>query len=163
MDWDNRNYGLAPFREAAHLSGLEFMRRIAAGEYPDPPICRPLTFRLVEVAEGFAAFEGETGPHLMNPMGGVHGGWALTLIDSAAGVAAHSILPPGKVHATIETKANFSRPIRPDAGKVRCEARVVAAGRTVISCEARVFDAAGKVLAHGVSTVMALDTPDPRR
>ena len=52
-------------------------------------------------------FEGETGPHLLNPMGGVHGGWALTLIDSASGVAAHSTLPPGKIITTIETKGNF--------------------------------------------------------
>jgi uncharacterized protein (TIGR00369 family) len=109
------------------------------------------------VGEGFAVYEGETGPHLLNPLGGVHGGWALTLIDSATGVAAHSTLPPGKVHATIETKGNFSRPIRADTGKVRCEARVVSAGRSVISCEAKVFDSAGKVLAHGTSTVMVLD------
>jgi uncharacterized protein (TIGR00369 family) len=89
----------------------------------------------------------------------VHGGWALTLIDSATGVAAHTTLPPGKIHATIETKGNFSRPIRPDTGKVRCEARVVSVGRTVISCEARVIDSNGKVLAHGTSTVMVLDAP----
>jgi uncharacterized protein (TIGR00369 family) len=159
VDWDNRAYGLAPLKEAAHLSGLEVMRKIATGEFPDPPICKQLTFRLVEVGEGFAVFEGETGPHLLNPLGGVHGGWALTLIDSATGVAAHSTLPPGKVHATIETKGNFSRPIRPDTGRVRCEARVVSVGRTVISCEAKVFDSAGKVLAHGTSTVMVLDAP----
>lgn len=159
MDWNSRTYGPAPFKAGAHLSGLEFMRKIAAQEYPDPPICKQLTFRLVEVGEGFAVFEGETGLHLMNPMGGVHGGWALTLIDSATGVAAHSTLPPGKIHATIETKGNFARPIRADAGKVRCEARVVSAGRTVISCEAKVLDGAGKVLAHGTSTIMVLDAP----
>ena len=159
MDWDNRTYAPAPFKQAAHLSGLELMRKIATGEFPDPPICKQLTFRLTEVGKGFAVFEGETGPHLMNPMGGVHGGWALTLIDSATGVAAHTTLPPGKIHATIETKGNFSRPIRPDTGKVRCEARVVSVGRTVISCEARVIDSNGKVLAHGTSTVMVLDAP----
>jgi len=159
MDWNSRAYGLAPFKDGAHLSGLDFMRKIASGEYPDPPICKQLTFRLVEVGEGFAVFEGETGPHLANPMGSVHGGWALTLIDSATGVAAHTTLPPGKIHTTIETKANFSRPIRPDAGKTRCEARVVSAGRTLISCEAKVLDASGKVLAHGTSTIMVLDSP----
>jgi acyl-coenzyme A thioesterase PaaI-like protein len=52
---------------------------------------------------------GETGPHLLNPMGGVHGGWALTLIDSASGVAAHSTLAREKIITTIETKGNFSR------------------------------------------------------
>ena len=155
--WDQRTYGTAPFKEGAHLSGLEFMRKIADGAYPDPPICKQLTFRLVQVEEGFAVFEGDTGPHLLNPMGTVHGGWALTLIDSATAVAAHSTLPPGKVHTTIETKANFSKPIRADSGRIRCEARVVSAGKTIISCEAKVLDASGRVLAHGTSTLMMLD------
>ena len=44
MDWNNRAYGIAPFKEGSHLSGLEFMRKVATGEYPDPPICRQLTF-----------------------------------------------------------------------------------------------------------------------
>ena len=105
VDWDNRAYGPAPFKQAAHLSGLELMRKIATGEYPDPPICKQLTFRLIEVGEGYAVFEGETGPHLMNPMGGVHGGWALTLIDSATGVAAHTTLPPGRSTRPSKRKA----------------------------------------------------------
>lgn len=159
IDWDRLNYGLVPPREAAGLTGLQFMQQIADGVFPDPPICRQLRFRLTRVEEGFAVFEGDTGSQLLNPMGSVHGGWALTLIDSATGVAAHSTLPPGKVHTTIETKGNFSRPIRADAGRVRCEARVVSAGRTIISCEARVLDSADKVLAHGTSTIMVLDLP----
>jgi uncharacterized protein (TIGR00369 family) len=44
-------------------------------------------------------------------MGGMHGGWALTLIDSAGGCAGHSLLPAGSEYTTIEAKANFARPI----------------------------------------------------
>ena len=157
FDWSRAEVGVAPFAEGAHLSGLEFMRKIASGEYPNPPICRQLTFRLVEVDEGYAVFEGETGPHLLNPMGIIHGGWALTLIDSATGVAAHTTLPPGKYHTTLETKGNFSRAIKADAGVIRCEARVVSTGKTIMSCEGRVTDSSGRTLAHGTSTVMALD------
>jgi uncharacterized protein (TIGR00369 family) len=87
----------------------------------------------------------------------VHGGWALTLIDSAAGCAAHSLMPAGVGYATVETKANFSRPITQDTGRVRAEARVVARGRQIISAEARVLDGSGRVLAHGTSTVIVLD------
>jgi len=32
-------------------------------------------------------------------MGGVHGGWALTLIDSACGCAGQSLLPAGAGYA----------------------------------------------------------------
>ncbi|MBY0447381.1 MAG: PaaI family thioesterase [Hyphomonadaceae bacterium] len=161
MDWSERRYGVIPLSQASALSGIAFLRNIISGAYPDPPIGRQLTFRLVEVEQGFAVFEGETGPHLLNPLGGVHGGWALTLIDSACAVAAHTTLAPGKAHATIETKANLSRPIRADTGLVRCEGRVVTSGRTIISSEAKVMDAAGRVLAHGTSTIMVIDAPPP--
>jgi uncharacterized protein (TIGR00369 family) len=89
-------------------------------------------------------------------MGGVHGGWALTLIDSAGGCAALSLMPAGLGFATIETKANFSRLITKDTGLVRAEAHVVAQGRQIISTEARVLSREGKVLAHGTSTLMVL-------
>jgi acyl-coenzyme A thioesterase PaaI-like protein len=53
------------------------------GRLPHPPISRTSTFWLVEIGDGFAAFEGEPGDHLLNPMGTAHGGWAMTLIDRA--------------------------------------------------------------------------------
>jgi uncharacterized protein (TIGR00369 family) len=143
------------------MSGREVLQAIIDGQLPPPPIAQTLSFRLVEVGDGFAAFEGETGQHLLNPMGIVHGGWALTLIDSAAGCAAHTLLPPGAAYTTVETKVNFSRPIARDTGRVRAEGRVIARGRRIISCEARVADAAGRVLAHGTSTLMVLaERPD---
>ncbi len=115
-----------------------------------------LSFWITEVGDGFAAFEGDPGPHLLNPMGGVHGGWALTLIDSAGGCAGLSLLPAGTGFATIETKANLARPIGTDTGRVRAEGRVVAQGRQIISTEARVLSKDGKVLAHGTSTLMVV-------
>ena len=148
------SYGIATPDDVAGMTGKEVLQAISVGKLPAPPIAQTLTFWLVEVGDGYAAFEGEAGPHLLNPMGTVHGGWALTLIDSAAGCAAHSLLPAGAGYATVETKANFSRPITKDTGRVRAEARVVGRGRQIISAEARVLDASGRVLAHGTSTVM---------
>lgn len=112
---------------------------------------------LQAVGDGFAAFEGEPGPHLLNPTGGVHGGWALTLIDSVVGCAGHSLLPAGAGYTTIETKGNFSRPIARDTGHVRAEGHAVAQGRQIISAEARVLAADGRVLAHGTSTLLVLN------
>src|SRR5215813_2103879 len=149
-------YGVATPAEAAGKTGREFLQAILDGVLPMPPICEILSFRLVEVGDGFAAFEGEPGRHLLNPMGGVHGGWALTLIDSVGGCAAHSLLPAGVGYTTIETKGNFSRPITAQAGRVRAEGRVVAQGRQIISAEARVLASDGKTLAHGTTTVLVL-------
>ena len=157
MDWDSLDYGVATPAQAAGLSGRELLQGIIDGRQPNAPICRPLTFRLVEVGDGFAAFEGEPGPHLLNPMGGVHGGWALTLIDSATGCAGMTVLPAGTGYTTVETKGNLVRAIATDAGMVRCEGRVLGRGRRIISCDALVRYAGGRLLAHGTSTLMVIE------
>jgi len=137
-------------------SGLETLRAMIAGALPPPPIAATLGFRLVEVGEGRAVFEGMPGPHLLNPLGAVHGGYALTLIDSAAGCALHSALPAGIGYTTVETKVNFVRPIDPAGGPVRCEGRVLSRGRTIATADAFLTSDAGKLLAHGTSTLILL-------
>ena len=149
-------FGLAPYEQIARMSGKQVLQAIVAGELPQALISKTLSFWIVEVGDGFAAFEGEPGAHLLNPMGTVHGGWALTLIDSVAACAGHSLLPAGIGYTTIETKGNFSRPITKETGRVRAEARAVGRGRQIISSEAKVIDAGGRILAHGTSTIMAL-------
>jgi uncharacterized protein (TIGR00369 family) len=149
------DYGVPTQADVAGLTGRQILEGLIEGRLPAPPIAQPLTFWLTEVGDGFAVFEGEPGEHLLNPMGNVHGGWALTLIDSACGCAAMTTLPAGVSYATIETKGNFSRPITKDTGRVRCEGRIIAKGRQILLTEAKMLDRAGKVLAHGTSTVMA--------
>lgn len=150
------SYGLASREDWARLSGRELLQAVVDGRLPQAPISQAMSFWIVEVGEGFAAFEGDPGAHLLNPAGGVHGGWALTLIDSATGCAAHTLLPAGTGYTTLETKGNFVRPISAGTGRVRCEGRVVSPGRQIMTAEARVTGADGKVLAHGTSTLLVL-------
>lgn len=153
---DGVTYGLATPDQVVGLSGLQILQEMIEGRLPAPPICQGLTFRLTEIEEGRAVFVGETGRHLFNPLGTVHGGWALTLIDSATGCAAMSCLAAGISYTTVETKANMVRPILADTGLVTCEARVLARGRQIITADASVKDSAGRLLAHGGSTMMVL-------
>jgi uncharacterized protein (TIGR00369 family) len=158
MDGKDRiRYGLPTPTEVFGKTGREILQAIIDGDLPQPPISETMSFWITEIGSGFAVFEGEPGPHLLNPMGGVHGGWALTLIDSACGCAGYSLLAAGTSFATVETKANFSRPITKDTGRVRTESHVLAQGTRIISAEARVLSRDGKVLAHGTSTIMVLD------
>ena len=154
LDVPKPRYGVVDPKATAALTGREVLQAIIAGELPAPPMAKTLDFALVEVGEGSAVFEGEPGEAFLNPMGAVHGGWALTLVDSATGCAGMSLLPPGGRYTTLETKVNFSRPITKDIGRVRTEARVVSRGRRILSTEARVTDARGRILAHGTSTLM---------
>ena len=138
-----RDCGVTDPAEARRMTGRELLEAIMDGRLPAPPMARTLSFLLTEVGDGFAVFEGDPGPRLLNPLGVIHGGWALTLIDSAAGCAGHSLLPAGASYTTVETKVNFSRPITTETGRVRAEGRVVNRGRRVISCDGRIVDARG--------------------
>jgi uncharacterized protein (TIGR00369 family) len=154
-------YGVTPPAEMSAMTGLQFLQAMVRGEVPQAAICEPLSFRLTEVSEGFAAFEGEPGPQLFNPQGGVHGGWAMTMIDSAAGCAGLSLLPTDTVFTTLETKVNMTRAITAKTGTVRTESRVVSSGRRVITCEAHVRDVSGRILAHGTSTLLVVPREPP--
>jgi uncharacterized protein (TIGR00369 family) len=143
-------------RELMSMTGLEGLRAMVEGRFPPPSIAATMGFTLVEVEHGIAVFEGEPSDKILNPLGVVHGGWALTLIDSACGAAGHTTLPAGVGYGTLETKANFVRPIAPTTGKLRAEGRELAQGRTILTAEAKITDARGKLYAHGTSTCMII-------
>ena len=149
-------YGALTPDQIAVKTGLELFQALLRGEAPQAPISQPMRFDLVEAEFGFCAFEGEPDMSLINPLGNIHGGWALTLIESAAGCAAHTTLPAGVGYATVETHCNFTRAIRPNSGTLRCEGRVLNAGKSLITAEAVLKDAEGRIAAHGGSTLMVL-------
>ena len=134
------------------LSGLEFLRRVVAGELPRPPIAALMNFSVAEVSEGRAVFTAEPAEYHYNPIGVVHGGLAATLLDSAMGCAVHSTLPAGAGYTTLEVKVNFVRPLTAETGRVRCEARVIHVGGRTATAEGRVLDGGGKLYAHGTTT-----------
>lgn len=138
------------------MSGLEALQALIEGRFPPPSISTTLNFRLVEIEHGYAVFEGEPTDAVLNPMGIVHGGWTMTLIDSACGCAGHTTLPANVGYGTLETKANMVRPITATTGLLRAEGRVLGQGRTIITAEAKITDAKGKLYAHGTSTCMII-------
>ena len=141
---------------AVESSGLETIEAIFAGRLPPPPIGELLGFRGVEVERGRAVFELEPGPQHYNPIGSVHGGVAMTLLDSAMGCAIHSMLDAGVRYTTLEVKTNFIRAMTADTGLVRCEGTVLHSGSRVATAEGKVLDAEGKLLAHGTTTCLIL-------
>jgi uncharacterized protein (TIGR00369 family) len=147
--------------QAAHaagktLSGLAYMHEMIAGRIPVPPIMRLLGYRLAQVAEGLAVFECEPGEQHYNPIGVVHGGLAMTLLDSAMGCCVHTRLPAGGAYTTLEVKVNLVRAITAKTGTVRATGRVIHMGGKTATAEARLEDAAGKLYAHGTTTCIIL-------
>ena len=133
------------------LAGIDYVRAIFAGELPAPPIADLMGFRGVEAEPGRAVFEIVPGEQHYNPIGSVHGGVALTLLDSAMGCAVHTLLEAGVGYTTLELKANFVRPIRADTGVVRCEGTSCTPARGSRRPRAA-SPTAGKLLAHGTTT-----------
>jgi uncharacterized protein (TIGR00369 family) len=144
--------GTIPHADLALYSGLELLQRIVDGKYPVPPMAVLLNFTLSQVSEGKAVFHGMPNDKHLNPLGGVHGGWAATLLDSALGCAVQTTLQRGEAYTTVEFKVNLTRPITPKTGEVVCEGRVVHRGKTLAVSEATLRDANGKLLALGTET-----------
>ena len=139
---------------AIQLSGLDFLKRMAAGEIPPPPIASLFGFELAEISEGKAVFEVVPDDSHYNPIGVVHGGLALTLLDSAAGCAVQSTLPAGLGYTSLETKVNFLRAITSDTGRLRAHGWVTKPGKRAAFAEADLRDADGAVYATASSTCL---------
>jgi uncharacterized protein (TIGR00369 family) len=95
-----------------------------------------------------------------NPIGSVHGGYAATLLDSAMGLAVHSMLAPGTGYTTPEFKISFIKGMTRDTGPVRSEGRILNVGRRAATAEARITDAKGRLLAHATTTCLVFEIPN---
>jgi uncharacterized protein (TIGR00369 family) len=149
--------GVARPEQVAGRSGLETLQAMLRGELPYPPIARTLDFQLLEVGEGRAVFQGKPGSGHLNPMGGIHGGWYATLLDSALGCAVHTLMPPGRGYTTAELGINLVKAIGPKVQRVRAEGKVVHCGRQLATAEARLVGADGTLYAHGTTTCLVFE------
>ena len=149
--------GVARPEQVAGKSGLELMHAMLRGELPYPPIARTLDFQLVQVGEGRAVFQGTPAPAFFNPMGGIHGGWYATLLDSALGCSVHTLMPAGRGYTTAELGVNLVKAIGPKVQRVRAEGRVLHCGRQLATAEARLVGPDGTLYAHGTTTCLVFD------
>ena len=143
---------------AGKLSGLEQLQGFLR-ENTRPPMIEKLDFQLVEVERGHATFEGKPDRSVYNPMGSVHGGYAATLLDSACGIAVHSMLEAGRGHTTLELKISYLRALTDKSGTVRATGRVISAGSRVAFAEATLHDGEGRLCATATSTLLVFDLP----
>jgi uncharacterized protein (TIGR00369 family) len=148
-DYDSRTTDVALMMS---VPGIEYLRGILRGDFPGAPIASTLGFTLAEVDPGRAVFTGVPERFVYNPLGGVHGGWAATLLDSAMGCAVHTTLPLGQAYTSLETKVNFLRPVSSESGVLRAHGWVTKPGRRAAFAEADLRDASGTILATASST-----------
>lgn len=106
--------------------------------------------RLAEVRPGEVIIELPFGNHLTQQHGFLHAGAVTTIIDTACGYAALTLMPEGAAVLTVEFKINL---MKPAAGSMfRATGKVIRAGRT-LTISSGVVDA----LDHGKwSTIAAM-------
>lgn len=139
------------------MSGIDFLRAVRDGELPPPPIALLLGMQLAEVEDGRAVFACLPGEQHYNPIGVVHGGLAMTLLDSAMTCAIQTRAQAGSGFTTVEAKTNFVRPITAATGRIRAIGTLIHAGNRLASAEGRVLDDSGKLYAHATTTCIVLN------
>lgn len=149
-------------RLAFGQNGLEWLRKMKTGELPPPPIIEALSFAPEELEEGRIVFSMHAEEWMCNPASVVHGGMAATLLDTVLTLAVVSKLPRGRTAQTIQMNVNYVRPLLPTGEKVMGEGLAIHVGTTIGTAEGRVFDARGKIIAHGSATMAILETEKMR-
>jgi uncharacterized protein (TIGR00369 family) len=152
-------YGVTPTEVMASMAGIDFVRAMFDGKLPAAPIMQNIAPFDSTAEPGVVVMHSTPAFRHYNPIGSVHGGYAATLLDSAMGLAVHSMLPKGTGYTTLEFKVSFIRGMTRDTGPVRAEGRTLNVGRRAATAEARITDAKGRLLAHATTTCLVFEIP----
>ncbi|RWR31750.1 PaaI family thioesterase [Sinirhodobacter populi] len=93
------------------MPGLDYLRKVMAGEVPAMTIAQQLNFRLTHVEKGMVEVTGTPEHSQTNTFGGVHGGWYGVILDSCLTAAVISALERGQFQTTLEYKVNMVKAI----------------------------------------------------
>jgi uncharacterized protein (TIGR00369 family) len=156
--WEDPMVGAA---QAMQMSGLDFLRALAAGAIARPPIAALLGMGIDEVEPGRVTFSLEIGEHLYNPIGSVHGGVFCTLLDSAMGCSVHTTLALGQAYTTLELKVNLVKGLTIRTPTVVAHGEVISSGRRVATASGRILGPDGTLYAHATTTCLVFEVPAP--
>jgi uncharacterized protein (TIGR00369 family) len=139
------------------MAGIDYLRAMADGVLPTPPIGSLMQFDITEVDNGRVVFTCRPDESAYNPIGAIHGGLICTLLDSVTGCAVHSTLPQGRGYTSIEIKVNYLKAVRLSSGPLTATGTVVKSGSRVGFAEGVVTDESGAVVATASSTLLIFD------
>ena len=116
------------------------------------PFAKLLGIEVDSVEPGHAVLSMKLRDDLMRNNDIAHGGAIATLIDSAMAIAIMAQLAENERTVTVDLTIHYLRPI--SEGTARASARVIRAGKRVITVSAELFDDAGKLSATAISTYL---------
>ena len=109
----------------------------------------------VAAEHGRIVFEAQADERHLNPLGGVHGGFAATVLDSVTGCAVHTVLEAGVGYGTIDLNVKMVKAV-PRSVPLIAEGKVIFVSRSLGISEGTLKDADGYLYAHATATCLIL-------
>ncbi len=125
-------------------------KKIVAEVIKTTPYLRHLGIELVEIEAGKAVMKMPMKEELRQPYGLLHGGATASLIDTATAFAVIGAIGRDEKATTVNLTVHYLRPVIDE--NCICTAKVVRAGKRLITVSAEVHNEAGKLIATALST-----------
>lgn len=137
------------------MTGLEFLQAMIDGHIPRASISETIPMDLHSISKGEASFNVKADQRHLNPLGGVHGGFAATVLDSVTGCAVHTTLEAGVGYGTIDLNIKMCRPVPKDKTLLAI-GKVINLSKNLAISEGQLIDEDGKLYAHATATCMII-------
>ena len=115
-------------------------------------LMKTLKAELVSVENGEVKISCTFSEALTQQNGFFHAGVATSIVDSACGYAALTMMPEDTEVLTVEFKVNFMKPAKTD--KLIAVGKVLQSGKTLTVCEGYVYDSSGEKLISKMTATM---------
>lgn len=136
-----------------NLSGLQIMQEMCNGNLPMPSMATTIPMKPTLIESGQVTFEVQADQHHLNPLGGVHGGFAATVLDTVTGCAIHTVLEAGAGYGTIDLNIKMCRPI-PQNRPLTAIGQIINTSKNLAISEGKIIDEDGKLYAHATAPCM---------
>ncbi|HBV76048.1 MULTISPECIES: PaaI family thioesterase [Vibrio] len=139
----------------SQFSGLEMLQAMLDGKIPPASITQTMPLKGISVEYGKVQFEATADERHLNPLGGVHGGFLATIMDSVTACAVHSALEAGISYATIDLNVKMLKPV-PQNIPLIAEGKLINLTKSLGISEGSLKDSEGKLYGHATATCMIL-------
>lgn len=129
---------------------IELRKQMARKGFERSNFDQLLGMEFVDIGEGWATLKLKMQDKLKQPQGILHGGATATLIDTAMAFAVVSRLAEGEKAATVNLTVHYLRSVTD--GEIVCTARVIKAGKKLLTVSAEVINGEEKLIAAALST-----------
>lgn len=114
------------------------------------PFINLIGMEFVDIKSGEAVIKLRMRDELRQPHGILHGGATASVIDTAMAFAVITCLADGEKASTVDLTVHYLRPV--SEGEIVCTAKIVRAGKRVLTISAEVVNGEGKMIATALST-----------